>query len=202
MNEVRTVAYYTAEDGTHHPIKIYGKPGQPNFQYDAWFGTPGQAAFDYPPHPSQESLLAWSDTPSRSDDIPIWVMHGAPLNRLDVATVEGLTGCPAQLEKIAAARPMLCIFGHFHYSYGLERIEWGNEDHVLKAEKIILGEERKRAEGDQPLKIQGELDFSGAGVVEKLRKGGETLFLNASWMTSDKSKEERNPVIAISLKVG
>jgi hypothetical protein len=201
--EVQTVAYYTANDGTQLPIQVYGNPSQPDFEYDNWVGTRGQASFNYPPYPSPNSIEAWSKAPSRPDGIPIWVMHGPPLGRLDASSVRGLKGCAAQLHKIAEARPKLCVFGHFHFSHGVERVKWTENGGISKAEILVMGNERRRAEGGGPPKNELELDFSGDGSFEKLESGNETLFVNAAWMTDNKKSEERNlPVMVVNLRMG
>jgi hypothetical protein len=200
--QVQTVAYYTAKDGTHNPIKIYGNPSQPDFEFDKWVGTRGQASFCYPPYPSPESIAAWSKAPTRSDGIPIWVMHGPPFKRLDASSVTGLKGCEAQSSKVAEARPKLCVFGHFHFSHGVERVWWQGDGEVAKAEILVTGNERRRAEGGGPPKSEGELDFTGGGAYGPLKWGDETLFVNAAWMTDNKKNPERNlPVIVVDLRM-
>lgn len=62
------------------------------------------------------------NVPCRADEVPIWVMHGAPFGRLDVCRLEGVRGCPIQMERIREARPRICVFGHFHEGYGVERV--------------------------------------------------------------------------------
>jgi hypothetical protein len=195
------VAFYTSKGGNREPIQVYGNPCQPDFQGGRWAGTPGQAAFDYPAHPSEESIEAWSTTPARSAGVPIWVTHVPPLGRLDVSSVEGLEGCAILLEKIAAARPMLSVVGHYHFSHGIERVRWGDDGSVSKAEILLMGEERRRVEGGGAVRTEEEYDFTGIGNMTKLERGQETVFVNAAWMMNDKSKEERNPVLVVRLKM-
>jgi hypothetical protein len=199
--EVQTVAYYTTKDGTKLPIRVYGNPMQPEYSYSTWVGTRGQGSFNYPPQPSPEATQAWSNAPSRSDEIPIWVMHGPPLGRLDLSRATWLIGCAVQAEKVEAARPMLCVFGHLHYSHGVERVQWNEDGGVSKAEILVMSAER-RAERGGPPRIEHELDFTGDGAFDRLKKGSETVFVNAAWKTDSKDKDERNrPVIFVTLKM-
>ena len=43
-------------------------------------------------------------------------------SRLDQIHIAGLIGCEAQRKKVAAARPLVCIFGHYHCGYGVEKV--------------------------------------------------------------------------------
>jgi hypothetical protein len=49
-----------------------------------------------------------------------------PKGRLDQIPIPGLMGCEVQRQKVAAVKPLICVFGHFHVSYGVERVVWGN----------------------------------------------------------------------------
>jgi Icc-related predicted phosphoesterase len=199
--EVRTVAFFTTREGNREPIQVYGNASSPDFQGGLWVGTPGQPAFDFPAHPSEESIQAWITAPTRSAGIPIWVTHVPPLERLDASSVKGLKGCAVLLEKVAAARPLLSVVGHYHFSHGIERVSWKDDGSVAEAEMLVMGEERRRAGGGGPARVNEEYDFTGNGSMRALERGKETVFLNAAWMTDDKSKEERNPVLVVDLKM-
>ncbi|ORY01422.1 Metallo-dependent phosphatase-like protein [Clohesyomyces aquaticus] len=198
--EVRIVAQYITDDATLAAVRVYGNPKQPDFLNMPY-------AFTYPPYPSPESVAAWAQAPNRQDGINIWVMHSPPINRLDAINVPGgLTGCIAQYKRIAAARPLLCVFGHYHFSWGAERVRWKNDhDHEVSTTDILtLSEERKR---EQSLKLpETRFHLSFASITDNslpsLEVGKETLFVNASWMTMKKRKvEERNFPLDISLRL-
>ena len=175
------------------PIKDYGNPLQPEFSGNTY-------PFSYKPHPDPGSLAAWASAPRASEGVQIWAMHGPPRHRLDVTNVPRLTGCVAQAEKIASAKPVLCVFGHFHYSWGVERVSWqGQGDAVARAEFMTLSKERKEEENLDGPETCFAFDFSGNGDCEKI-DAEETVFVNAAWMTMKKRHvTERNHPIAITL---
>jgi len=160
--EVATVAHWRDPAKTEklrvRPLRIYANPCQPEF-----LGKP--YAFIYPPAPSDGATAAWTSAPTSSfpgqgsddDEIPIFLTHSPPLGRLDIVPVPGapvtLTGCSVLLSKIAAARPRLCVFGHYHYSWGVERLRWkdGEVGEVIeKVTTLAVSAERRRAEGGLP----------------------------------------------------
>ncbi|KAF7343465.1 Metallo-dependent phosphatase-like protein [Mycena venus] len=193
--ETRTVAYYTAPgSGELKELRVYANPLQPEFSPNRWPLT-------YPPHPSTEAEEAWSSAPTKEDAVPIWVMHGPPLDRLDKPNMPGLIGCAVQMRKIAAARPGLCVFGHFHFSWGVERVAWNEgRDGIAKVKLLTLSEERKRQEGLEGPETRCEFNFSSQGVEEAVDIGRETVFVNAAWMTTKKTKvEDRNMPIVVTL---
>jgi hypothetical protein len=192
--EVRTIAFYTTENGEQKPIRIYGNPLVPEFSDNSY-------PFTYHAHPSEEASAAWEDSPSASDGVQIWLTHGPPRHRLDDANVDGFIGCDIQARKIAAAKPPLCVFGHYHYSWGVERISWDEQsDAVVKADVLTLSEERKQAEGLPGPETISVFDFTGSGSHPKLMPGKETVFVNAAWMTQKKRQiKERNPPVVVTL---
>ncbi|RDW57606.1 hypothetical protein BP6252_13688 [Coleophoma cylindrospora] len=193
--EVRTVAYYRVRGSdTLRELNIYGNPLMPEFSPNRW-------PFTYPPHKSPEADEAWSKAPTAQDTVPIWVTHSPPLDRLDIANVAGFSGCAVLAEKIAAARPSLCVFGHFHYSWGVERVKWCREDSgVLEAQILTLSEERKKGEGVEGLETKTIFDFSDSGAEGRLQTREETVYVNAAWMTTKKTRVQvRNMPIVVTL---
>jgi hypothetical protein len=82
----------------------------------------------------------------------------------------------------------MCVFGHYHVSYGVERVVWRDgavgEDDDGVAESEILTDE----------KDDGFYDFTS------LKPGKESVFVNAAWMTGDKRMtEKRNKPVVIDL---
>ena len=97
-------------------------------------------------------------------------------------------GCEAQRKKVAAARPLVCVFGHYHCSYGVEKVVWQDFDDATKCDQIEKSEILTDESG-------GPYDFTG------LKRGKETVFINAAWMTMEKGKvQKRNKPIVIDLE--
>ncbi|KAK3997907.1 Metallo-dependent phosphatase-like protein [Cladorrhinum sp. PSN332] len=172
-------------------------------------------AFIYPPAPSAQATAAWESASAlagldQTNEVQIWLMHSPPFGRLDRVPVPGLTGCRVQMDKIAAARPQLCLFGHYHYPWGVERVKWreeggadsGSEDkNIADVRLLTASPERQAAEGFT-IPVKSEFDFSGDGEEERLVRGKETLFVNAGWMTMKKNATDyRNPPFVITLSL-
>jgi len=193
--EVRTVAYYKDDNGEQQPLKVYGNPVQPEFYGNTY-------PFTYHPYPHPQATTNWETAPEFLANVQIWVMHSPPRHRLDLTgTPLGLTGCEIEAQKIAGARPQLAVFGHFHFSWGVERIRWEEGgDGVANAEILTLSKERKEKQGLDEPETRSIFDFSGAGNLAKLDARQETLFVNAAWMTGRKRDvEDRNQPIAITV---
>jgi hypothetical protein len=178
--EVRHVASYAAEQSSEPiPIRVYGNPRQPDFLNTSY-------AFTYLPYPSEGSIKAWKSAPNETETADIWVTHSPPKDHLDAIMVEPLIGCEAQRQKIEAAKPMLCVFGHYHYSWGIERVRWEDRTSMIKYSKILtLSPERQNAEM-RKVPVESNFDFTGNGEFESIDIGKETIFVNAAWMTMKK----------------
>lgn len=165
-------------------ISVYGNPTQPDFLNSNY-------AFTYLPHPSSGATVAWASAPKTSHQpIDIWLTHGAPRGRLDKIPISGLMGCEAQRQKVVAARPLVCVFGHYHVSYGVERVVWrhgamGLDDDGIEKAVIVT-----------------DNGVDGVYDLTDLKSGEETVFINAAWMTGEKRlTDKRNRPIVIDLKV-
>jgi hypothetical protein len=135
-------------------------------------------------------MAAWASAPETSrGPLELWLSHGAPKGRLDQIHIPGLMGCEAQRRKVAAARPLVCVFGHYHCSYGVEKVIWrdGADAHDgdgVKESQMLTDEN-----------AEGPYDFTN------LKPGKETVFINAAWMTMEKGKvKKRNKPIVIELE--
>ena len=165
-------------------LAIYANPCQPDFLKSNY-------AFTYLPYPSPEAVAAWASAPETSQGpLDLWLSHGAPRGRLDQIHIAGLMGCEAQRKKVAAARPLVCIFGHYHCSYGVEKVIWRDStdlpDHDGESDEV---------KESINLTNDGPYDFTN------LKPGRETVFINAAWMTMEKGKvEKRNKPIVIDLE--
>ncbi|KAI8828864.1 Metallo-dependent phosphatase-like protein [Chytriomyces cf. hyalinus JEL632] len=189
--EVKTVAYYHTAEGQLKELKVYANPLQPEFSPNRW-------PLSYPPYPAPEATDAWATAPGAIDDVQIWVTHGPPLGHLDNPNRAGLTGCAVLTEKLKQARPLLSVFGHFHYSWGVEQFDWDEQN----AQRLVASAEFIKGEGPQGsgLKMRTFFDFSGSGEDEVLRRGKETVFVNAAWMTTQKGRvDERNMPLSVLL---
>jgi hypothetical protein len=162
-------------------------------------------SFIYKPYPSAEAQQAWTDAPKKADGVHIWTMHGPPLHRLDdineVYKKQGLMGCKVQADKLAAERPMLAIFGHYHFSWGLERVRWDGKGGTTVSSIMTMSKERRVAQNrSQPLE-ESEWDFSGRAGERAIDVGKETVFVNAAWKVMDKNSTDRNMPFVITLKL-
>jgi hypothetical protein len=174
--EVVTVPVKLASEKNPISISFYGNPYQPNYRG-------GVPAFVYKPFPDPTAYSAWSGAPTAADKIDIWVMHGPPDGRLDVTAVAGLHGCEVQAEKISIARPRLCVFGHYHDSYNIERVTWKDDTNSVEPKSASVF-----------TKEEAVYDFSRGGADGEVKKLQETIFINAAWMTLQKTKvTKRNP---------
>jgi predicted phosphohydrolase len=108
---VQTVAYVTSPTGEKRPLTVYGNPMQPNFLTKSALDS-----FTYPPFLDPAAEKAWADAPTAADNAQVWVMHSPPRDHLDETNRSGFWGCDVQAAKIAAAKPRLVVFGHFHFS--------------------------------------------------------------------------------------
>jgi hypothetical protein len=115
-------------------------------------------------------------------------MHSPPKGHLDFIDIPPLTGCAVQARKISEAKPMLCVFGHYHSSWGVERGYWQEGSH--------LGQNGLMKKSD-------DVSASGQGLGQTIEapKHGETVFVNAAWMTMQKTKvQRRNPPFVVKLQ--
>jgi len=165
-------------------LNIYANPSTPDFLKKGYGHT-------YPPHPAPEATAVWASAPETCNGpLDLWVTHGPPKDRLAVVGPFPFTlylkGCEVQRQKVAAAKPLVCIFGHFHYSYGIERVTWREGPDVKPGDEVA-----------QSTKVTGEgvHDFTG------LKPGKETVFINTAWMTGLMTlTKKRNKPVAFDLE--
>ena len=123
----------------------------------------------------------------------MWLSHGAPKGRLDQISIPGLMGCEAQWQKVATAMPLVCVFGHYHVSYGVERVVWRDGDQAKTDDEVGMSEVMKS-------EIVTDMEGDGYYDLTSLRAGKESVFINAAWMTGEKRMtERRNKPIVIDL---
>lgn len=166
--EMKTVAQVRMEVEEIVPIRVYGNPLRPDFLNSSY-------AFTYKPYPSEEAVQAWTTAPQKSESFDIWVTHSPPKGRLDKINVPGLIDCEVLAKAIAQARPLLFVFGHYHYSWGIERVSWESDrDEVAKARNLTQ------------VGMRNEFHFYERGSSWPITRGSETVFVNAAWMTMEK----------------
>ena len=199
--QTKVVARFPGEDGTLRDLNVYGNPCQPEF-----IGKP--YAFIYEPDPSKDAEDAWREAPGTLDDSQIWIMHSPPLNRLDdindMYKRMGLRGCGVQAGKLATARPLLAVFGHYHFSWGIEKVEWtqdGQQDGIKSAEILAMSPERREARGLSAPSDQSEWNFTEIEGNPRSQEVKSSLFVNAAWKTMDKVGSARNKPFKITLKL-
>lgn len=155
------------------------------------------------------------------DSIDICITHGPPHKILDVTQRGHISvGCPHLRRAIKRARPMIHCFGHIHEGWGGERVTWDKEiDGDVKPSSALTEswEEREGEFGaaqdasrneavevnfDEAKRRHGVfVDLSDAGG-RGLRKGAETLFVNASIMSVEYQPQNAPWVLDVDLPTG
>ncbi|KAF2093890.1 hypothetical protein NA57DRAFT_68920 [Rhizodiscina lignyota] len=185
--ETRTVAYFKRPDSREPlPLMVYGNPSQPDFL------NTNPYAFTYSPSPSPEAAKAWKSAPDRNQGVQIWATHGPPDKRLDWIDIPRLRGCIAQAQAVAQARPLLCVFGHYHVSNGIELVRWKYGSDEIDSAQVL-------STAASPRKCTFSSVDDGKG---DLVPGRQTLFVNAAYMTSRKREvSKRNSPFIITLEL-
>lgn len=107
-------------------FKIYGSPWQPEF-YNWAFNLPRKG---------DKLRRVWENVPTDTD---ILVTHGPPHGILDSVPDDKLVGCELLKKEVTdRIKPMVHVFGHIHYSYGMKEV-----DGVKYINAAVLGEDYK-----------------------------------------------------------
>ncbi|KAJ3399532.1 hypothetical protein HDU80_007816 [Chytriomyces hyalinus] len=187
-HEVKTVAcYHTAEEQLKEK-KVYANPLHPEFSPNRW-------PLSYPPYPVPEATDAWATAPGAIDDVQTLTARHLTLVQPEPCW---LTGCAILTEKLEQARPVLSVFGHFHYSWGVEHFDWDEQN----PQRLVASAEFIKEEGPQEigLKMRNFFDFSGFGEDEVLKRDKETVFVKAAWMTTQKGQvDDKNMPLSVLL---
>ncbi|KAL8243876.1 hypothetical protein R6Q59_010134 [Mikania micrantha] len=170
--EVCEIARYQADDGSTRSLRAYGNPCQPAFED---YGD----VFTYLPHPDTSATNAWLSAPLGLDqaNVDIWLTHSPPRGRLDQDIVPPNTECPVRANCIARSRPLLAVFGHIHNGYGVEKVTWDLVDDKPKLGELLSTEVNGRT-----------FDLSEPDMLDK---DLNTLFVNAAWMTAEKTASNK-----------
>lgn len=94
-------------------LNIYGTPWQPEF--NSW-------AFNLPRN-GNELKAIWAQIPTNTD---ILITHGPPFSILDYIPRSSIISLGCELlydEVITRIKPILHVFGHIHYAYGVRITE-------------------------------------------------------------------------------
>ncbi|EXJ59330.1 uncharacterized protein A1O5_12211 [Cladophialophora psammophila CBS 110553] len=83
---------------------------------------------------SLKSIKAWNSSPDCGGAANLWVMDSLPKDRLDAINIPGLAECAVQASKFASGRPMIYVFGHYHFGWGVERVRWNGDNGVAEAQ--------------------------------------------------------------------
>jgi hypothetical protein len=115
--------------------------------------------------------------------VDILLTHGPPYGILDqVIGSRESVGCKHLYRAVERARPALHVFGHIHEGYGARRVEWEGQPGSLGSGS---GSGRRREEEvawDRETVMEERcayVDLSSRSE-RPLRRGEETLFVNAS----------------------
>lgn len=162
---------------------VYASPYTPEFC--AW-------AFAYPRSEDRFNYGQGAKTPV--PDYPgadILITHGPPYGILDQVVGGGQSvGCEHLFRAVRRARPAVHVFGHIHEGYGARRVEWegSGSDLVSGGPAGWDGTGIKRVEEvswdrEDVMEERGAHVDLSSGSGRPLRRGEETLFVNASVVT-------------------
>lgn len=155
-----------------------------------------------------------SDTPLEHSqkNVDIVVTHGPPHTILDKTTRNENVGCPHLLTAVSRCRPLLHCFGHIHEGWGAVRKSWSSSidnstisssanllservDEKVRVERVRkLKEDQKSSWDRDHARDNGEIDVDQKLIMKDrgayinattLKHGDETVFVNASIMSSD-----------------
>ncbi|KAG9843632.1 metallophosphoesterase domain-containing protein, partial [Aureobasidium melanogenum] len=162
-------------------LRIYASPFVPSEENH--YGYP------YDPLPGH----LW-DIPS---DVDVVVTHSPPKGVLDFNTnTRRRAGCEMLFSAIVKARPLMHCFGHIHEAWGAKKVTWrqeepsyithmtavdGQRSEVMQSLAKLKGERAEAKEDEYITQKLKEMEARGyCYAAPELRKGEQTLFVNAS----------------------
>ncbi|KAL4806844.1 Metallo-dependent phosphatase-like protein [Aspergillus unguis] len=179
---------------------VYASPYTPEFC--AWAFAYPRSEDRFNPPPASAANDGSTETPKTPiPDYPgvdICLTHGPPFGVLDQVVGSGASvGCEHLYRAVKRARPALHVFGHIHEGYGARRVEW---DASASASGMKTIEEI-------PWDREDVMDERGAYVDlssdsgKPLRRGEETVFVNASVVTVEYQGLNAPWVVDLDLEV-
>lgn len=173
--------------------------------------TPSLSDWGFQYHPQQEHH--WS-IPSEVDVV---ITHGPPLGVLDYTDSRTRAGSSSLFAAIARARPRMHCFGHIHEGWGAKAVTWRNpisdtpshftdidNDQSLVIENLASVQSRKF---DSPEVVRGKVAklrrYEQQGyckvTTQLLRRGTQTLFVNAAIQGFDDDSQQLPWIVDINL---
>ncbi|KAL4928601.1 metallophosphatase domain-containing protein [Aspergillus undulatus] len=185
---------------------VYASPYTPEFC--AW-------AFAYPRsedrfNPSLSGAAKAAATPIPDyPGVDICLTHGPPYGILDQVVGSGESvGCEHLYRAVRRARPALHVFGHIHEGYGVRRVEWDTQPQSQSKLTSTFGPGNGVKKVDEvPWDREDVMDERGAyidltsGSGRPLRRGEETVFVNASVVTVEYKGLNAPWVVDLDLEV-
>ncbi|KAL2868871.1 40S ribosomal eS8 domain-containing protein [Aspergillus lucknowensis] len=121
--------------------------------------------------------------------VDVLLTHGPPYGILDRVVGTGQSiGCEHLYRAVERARPALHVFGHIHEGYGARRVEWeagaGSESRPDYGSRTLRRREEEVSwDRERVLEERCAYVDVSSGSGRPLRRGEETLFVNASVVT-------------------
>ncbi|KAL4995925.1 Metallo-dependent phosphatase-like protein [Aspergillus recurvatus] len=192
---------------TGSKFTVYASPYTPEFC--AWAFAYPRSENRYNP-PVSDAGGPKPETPVPDyPGVDILLTHGPPKGILDqvVGSSESV-GCEHLYHAVRRARPALHVFGHIHEGYGARRVEWessGPDSNAALESGARAGVKRiEEVSWDR----ENVMDNRGAYVDltsssgRPLRRGEETVFVNASVVTVEYRGLNAPWVVDLDLEVG
>ncbi|KAL4886755.1 ribosomal protein S8e-domain-containing protein [Aspergillus karnatakaensis] len=139
--------------------------------------------------------------------VDIMLTHGPPMGILDQVVGSGESvGCKHLRRAVERARPALHVFGHIHEGHGARRAEWGDDsvDGVAGSGSgsRLRRVEEIRADRETVMEERSAYVDLTSGSGKPLRRGEETVFVNASVVNVQYQGLNAPWVVDLDLEVG
>ncbi|KAI5238780.1 Metallo-dependent phosphatase [Aureobasidium subglaciale] len=161
------------------------------------------------PHPGQ----VWNI----EEGTDIVITHSPPKGVLDLSrTIKSRAGCSMLFAAVAKARPLMHCFGHVHEAWGAKSVTWrgdqasslpthlteidGNKSEVLQSLAKLRGERLDAQENPQLKQALDDVEDRGYCFAEpRLRRGKQTLFVNAAIQGAETQKQQMPWLVQLDL---
>ncbi|KAL4777037.1 Metallo-dependent phosphatase-like protein [Aspergillus nidulans var. acristatus] len=201
--EVRTFTV----PSTSAKFTIYASPYTPEF-CDWAFAYPRSEDRYNPPFPGAGGSKPKMPVPNYPG-VDVLLTHGPPKGILDQVVGSGESvGCEHLYRAVRRARPALHVFGHIHEGYGARRVEWersGPDSDTATGSGTLAGVKRIREiswdREDAMVNRSAYIDLTSSSE-KPLRRGEETVFVNASVVTVEYKGLNAPWVVDLDLEIG